>query len=157
MTDAEELQGMETAERQHAQPPVPQMTAVEAIFLEEDSLEELQEPEEYSQDLEADSLEELQDPEEDYQLEEAWPEALELVAQIATASTLTTCSFEWALRSARSTSSRPAQPAATRGSNHEVRPTPSHPTSGVASVSPLTSLRAKRRGELADARSCLCA
>ena len=85
---------METAERQHTQPPVLQMTAVEAIFLEEDSLEELQEPEEYSQDLEADFLEELQDPEEDFQLEEAWPEALELMAQTVTASTLTICSFE---------------------------------------------------------------
>ena len=138
---------METAERQHAQPPVLQMTAGEATFREEDSLEDLQEPEEYSQDLEAHSLEELQDQEEVFQLEEAWPEALEMVALTATASTLTTCSFEWALRSARSTSSRPAQPAATRGSNHEVRPTPSHPTSGVASVSPLTSLRAKRRGD----------
>ena len=38
---------------------------------EENSLEELQDPEEYSQDLEADSLEELQDPEEDFQLEDA--------------------------------------------------------------------------------------
>jgi cell division protein ZapA (FtsZ GTPase activity inhibitor) len=35
------------------------------------TLEELQDPEEYSQDLEADSLEELQDPEEDFQLEDA--------------------------------------------------------------------------------------
>ena len=85
---------METAERQHAQAPVLQMTAVEAIFLEEDSLEELQEPEEYSQDLEADSLEELQYPEEAFQLEEAWPEALEVMAQTVTASTLATCSFE---------------------------------------------------------------
>ena len=85
---------MKTAERQHAPAPVLQVTAVEAIFLEEDSLEELQDPEEYSQDLEADSLEELQDPEEDFQLEEAWPEALELMAQTVTASTLTTCSFE---------------------------------------------------------------
>ena len=54
----------------------------------------LQDPEEYSQDLEADSLEELQYPEEAFQLEEAWPEALELMAQTVTASTLTTCSFE---------------------------------------------------------------
>ena len=125
---------METAERQHAQ----------AIFLEENS---------------RNSLKDLQDPGKDSQLEEAWPEALELMAQTVTASTLTTCSFEWALRSTstRSSSSRPAQPAATRGSSHEVRPTPSLPTSGVASVSPLTSLRAKRRGELADARSFLCA
>ena len=76
MTDAEELQGMETAERQHAQAPVLQETAVEAIFLEENSLKD------------------LQDPGEESQLEEAWPEALELMAQIVTASTLTTCSFE---------------------------------------------------------------
>ena len=76
MTDAEELQGMEIAERQHAQAPVLQVTAVEAI------------------DLEADFLEELQDPEEEFQLEEAWPEPLELMAQIVIASTLTTCSFE---------------------------------------------------------------
>ena len=52
MTDAEELQGMETAERQHAQAPVLQETAVEAIFLEENSLEELQDPEEDSQPAE---------------------------------------------------------------------------------------------------------
>ena len=71
MTDAEELQGMENAERQHAQAPVLQETAVEAIFLEENSLEDMQDLEEYSQDLEADSLEELQDPEEDFQLEDA--------------------------------------------------------------------------------------
>ena len=59
------------AEAQRAQAPVLQETAVEAIFLEENSLEELQDPEEYSQDPEADSLEELQDPEEDFQLEDA--------------------------------------------------------------------------------------
>ena len=85
---------METAERQRTQPPVLQMTAGEATFREEDSLEDLQEPEEYSQDLEAHSLKDLQDPGKDSQLEEAWPEALELMAQIVTASTLTTCSFE---------------------------------------------------------------
>ena len=79
MTDAEELQGMETAERQHAQAPVLQETAVEAIFLEENS---------------RNSLKDLQDPGKDSQLEEAGPEALELMAQIVTASTLTTCSFE---------------------------------------------------------------
>ena len=55
MTGAEELQGMETAERQHAQAPVLQETAVEAMFLEE------------LQDLEEDFLEELQDLAEDSQ------------------------------------------------------------------------------------------
>ena len=79
MTDAEELQGMETAERQHAQAPVLQETVVEAIFLEENY---------------RNSLKDLQDPVKDSQLEEAWPEALELMAQTVTASTLTTCSFE---------------------------------------------------------------